>query len=92
MSDCPYIGTTVIHKEPWGYWPAGESESDDSDWEFDSRRKMLKLMKEKEKALAEAVRKINKLRGDVATLTSENKRLLDVINKMSSDGKEGAGT
>ena len=22
MSDCPYTGTTVINREPWGDWPA----------------------------------------------------------------------
>ena len=26
MSDCPYTGTTVIEKEPWGDWPAGQEE------------------------------------------------------------------
>ena len=26
MSDCPYTGTTVINKEPWGDWPALETE------------------------------------------------------------------
>ena len=32
MSDCPYIGTTVVNKIPWGDWPVGESDqSDDSD-------------------------------------------------------------
>ena len=28
MSDCPYTGTTVINKEPWGDWPAGEDDGE----------------------------------------------------------------
>ena len=36
MSDCPYIGTTIINNIPWGDWPAGEPESsEDSDGEED---------------------------------------------------------
>ena len=37
MSDCPYTGTTLINKIPWGDWPAWPAdeyvfpESDDSD-------------------------------------------------------------
>ena len=25
MSDCPFTGTTLINKIPWGDWPAGEN-------------------------------------------------------------------
>ena len=28
MSDCPYTGTTLINKEPWGDWPAGEDDEE----------------------------------------------------------------
>ena len=28
MSDCPYTGTTVINKEPWGDCPAGEDDGE----------------------------------------------------------------
>ena len=29
MSDCPYTGTTVINKLPWGDWPAGEDDGEE---------------------------------------------------------------
>ena len=28
MSDCPYTGTTLINKIPWGDWPAGEDDGE----------------------------------------------------------------
>ena len=28
MSDCPYTGTTIINKIPWGDCPAGVEESE----------------------------------------------------------------
>lgn len=48
---------------------------------------MISLGEEKDKALEEAGCVINELRGKVETVTSENKRLLDVIKKMSSERK-----
>ena len=44
MSDCPYTGTTVINKEPWGDWPAGEAdgeEESESDSEEDSEKEIF---------------------------------------------------
>lgn len=29
MSDCPYTGTTVMEKIPWGDWPAESDQCDD---------------------------------------------------------------
>ena len=37
MSDCPYTGTTLIDMEPWGDWPPGEDESEDSVLDFRNR-------------------------------------------------------
>ena len=52
------------------------------------------MIEEKAEALEEAGLEINKLRREVETLTSENKRLmdvLDIVNKISSEGKAGQG-
>ena len=46
MSDCPYIGTTVIEKIPWGDWPPGEDDGEeesesDTDSEEDSEKEIF---------------------------------------------------
>ena len=38
MSNCPYIGTTIINKIPWGDWPAGETQEEDQAEESDTNR------------------------------------------------------
>ena len=56
------------------------------------REKLTCVEEEKDKSLqearVEAGLEINKLRREVETLKSENKRLLAVINKMSPGGEE----
>ena len=38
MSDCPYTGTTVIEKIPWGDWPAGEEDAETGELDTDRGR------------------------------------------------------
>ena len=98
MSPCPYTGTTIINKIPWA-GEAGDTQEEDRETEesdnksqalFDLKsenRKLRKKLKSLEEARLEAGREINKLRREVEILKSENKnnkRLLELINKISS--------